>query len=126
LLSNVLKVCFALPVYQAINLTAYAMTQRGWTARVGTILAFLPIFVITTGCWLMAWYMTLSINFFDDPIKHRIPLIDPGQQDHCGHLAVRTRQGARRPAQTIGRGVARGPRAAVVCICLLDFDQFRS
>jgi len=63
LLSSILKVCFALPVYQAINLTGYAMTQRGWAARVGMFLVMVPVFVITTGCWVIAWYMTLSLIF---------------------------------------------------------------
>jgi hypothetical protein len=60
-LSTLLKFCFALPVYQAINLVAYAKEQRGWAERLGVCIAMLPIFVISTSCRLAVWAIVLWV-----------------------------------------------------------------
>jgi hypothetical protein len=62
-LSTALKFCLALPVYQAINLTTYANAQQGWVAKIGMGAVMLPIFVISTTCWLMVWAMVVWLVF---------------------------------------------------------------
>jgi hypothetical protein len=63
LASTFLQVCFALPIYQVINLTVYVRAQDGWAAKSGTALAMLPILAITAGCWLTAWAIFLWLIF---------------------------------------------------------------
>ena len=50
-----LKLALALPVYQILNLVAYANTRRGWAAKAAMIATFLPIIALTTACWAMIW-----------------------------------------------------------------------
>jgi hypothetical protein len=54
-ITDSLMVALALPVFQILNLAAYANTRQGWAAKAATIAAFLPIIALTTACWAMGW-----------------------------------------------------------------------
>ena len=47
-LREFLKLAFALPLIQIINIAAYAKTRHDPLDRVATFISFLPVFVITT------------------------------------------------------------------------------
>ena len=49
------KIAVALPVYQILNLVAYANTRQGRAAKIATFVTFLPIIAFTTVCWAAAW-----------------------------------------------------------------------
>jgi hypothetical protein len=49
------KVALALPAYQVANLVAYANTRAARSAKIATIVTFLPIIALTTACWIALW-----------------------------------------------------------------------
>ena len=52
---DAIKLALALPVCQALNLAAYANTRQGRSAKIATVVVFLPIIALTTACWAAAW-----------------------------------------------------------------------
>jgi hypothetical protein len=54
-----IKMALVLPVYQILNLIAYANTRQGRTAKFGTFVCFLPIIALTTIWWAAAWTIAL-------------------------------------------------------------------
>jgi hypothetical protein len=58
-ITEALKIGFALPVYQISNIVASTRGEGGWHVRIAIVLAFLPILVTTTVCWLAAWVTVL-------------------------------------------------------------------
>jgi hypothetical protein len=61
--TEAIKVCFGLPIYQAINLAACVKAEQGFAAKVGVVLALLPIIVFTNVCWLTVWAMVFWLVF---------------------------------------------------------------
>jgi hypothetical protein len=49
------KIALALPIYQILNLVAYANARQGRAAKIATFITFLPIIAFTTVCWAAAW-----------------------------------------------------------------------
>jgi hypothetical protein len=62
-LSNLLKFCFALPIFFAIDLIFNVRQQEGWFERLGLAVAMLPGYVISTLFWLMVWALALAELF---------------------------------------------------------------
>jgi hypothetical protein len=62
-LSNVLKLCLALPIFYALDLISYVRQQEGWFERLGVAVAMLPGYVISTLFWLMVWALALAEVF---------------------------------------------------------------
>jgi hypothetical protein len=54
-----IKVALALPIYQIVNLVAYANTRPNLAAKIATFVSFLPIIVLTTTIWISAWALVL-------------------------------------------------------------------
>ena len=52
-LSNLLKLCIALPILFAIDLISNIRQQEGWFEKLGLAVAMLPGYVISTLFWLM-------------------------------------------------------------------------
>jgi hypothetical protein len=62
-LLNVLKFCFALPIFFAINLISNVRQQEGWFEKLGLAFAMLPGYVISTLFWLTFWALALGELF---------------------------------------------------------------
>jgi hypothetical protein len=50
-----IKLALALPAYQVANLVAYSNTRAARSAKIATIVSFLPIIALTTACWIALW-----------------------------------------------------------------------
>ncbi len=46
---------FAFPLVMVANVFAYARLQRGWMAKVGMFVTFLPVIAITSLIWFGCW-----------------------------------------------------------------------
>jgi hypothetical protein len=53
------KMALAFPLYQIRNLVAYAGTRQGWPAKIGALVAFLPIIAFTTAIWAAGWTVAM-------------------------------------------------------------------
>ena len=62
-LSNLLKLCFALPIFFAIDLISNVRQQEGWFEKLGLTFAMLPGYVISSSFWLMVWALALAELF---------------------------------------------------------------
>jgi hypothetical protein len=56
---DAVRIAIALPIYQIMNLAAYAKTREGWSAKIATVVLFLPIIAFTTTRWVAAWAIFL-------------------------------------------------------------------
>lgn len=62
-LAEGLKIAVALPVCQIANMVACAGAHQGWPARIGRVILFLPIFVMTTACWASVWIAAVWLAY---------------------------------------------------------------
>jgi hypothetical protein len=62
-LSNLVKLCFALPIFFAIDLISHVRQQEGWFEKLGLAVAMLPGYVISTLFWLTVWALALAELF---------------------------------------------------------------
>jgi hypothetical protein len=62
-LSNLLKFCFALPIFFAIALISNVRQQDGWFEKLGLAVTMLPGYVISALLWLMVWAFALAEIF---------------------------------------------------------------
>jgi hypothetical protein len=58
-----IRIAIGLPIYQIVNLVAYANTRKGWPAKVATVVVFLPIVALTTMCWAAAWTIVFWLTY---------------------------------------------------------------
>jgi hypothetical protein len=62
-LLNLLKLCFALPIFFAIDLISNVRQQEGWFEKLGLAAAMLPGYVISILFWLTFWAFALAELF---------------------------------------------------------------
>jgi hypothetical protein len=63
-LLNLLKYCFALPIFLAVALICNVRQQEGWFEKLGLAVTMLPGYVISTLFWLTFWAFAL-VELFD-------------------------------------------------------------
>jgi hypothetical protein len=56
-----LLIAFALPAYQVWNIAKYCSVQKGWVAKVGMFITFLPVFILSTAIWIGFWAVILGL-----------------------------------------------------------------
>jgi hypothetical protein len=54
-----LLILVALPAYQLWYIAKYANTRKGWAAKIGAFISFLPLIVICSVIWGFIWFMML-------------------------------------------------------------------
>jgi hypothetical protein len=51
----------ALPAYQIWHIAKYANTRKGWFAKIGVFVTFLPVIVLCNVIWGFLWGAALGV-----------------------------------------------------------------